>query len=174
MLAGKEAALDVEVEGALPGGLVELDRAAHGGVANIVVQHVDLPVGGGHASHELGHSLRVGDVAGVGRGTPALAQDDADRFLRGRQADVDTDDVGAVACRHRCRRLAVAPAWADGASPEDDRGLVPQTIGHLPDLLASLLVCLCRPSLLERRHPLRAQPYTVGGKLDIADRRSLL
>jgi len=52
MLAGEEAALDVEVEGALPGGLVELDRAAHGGVANIVVKHVDLPVGGGHASHD--------------------------------------------------------------------------------------------------------------------------
>jgi hypothetical protein len=27
MLTGKKAALDVEVEGALPGGLVELDRA---------------------------------------------------------------------------------------------------------------------------------------------------
>ena len=78
----------------------------------------------------FGDGLRVRDIAGMGRSTPAFAGDDAGRLVGRRAIDVHAGDMGTVAREQSRRRLAVAPAGADRARPEDDGDLVFQSVGH--------------------------------------------
>ena len=54
VLAGQEAAGDVQVDGAVPFGFRKLDRAAHLREADVVVQHVDPAVLGDHLRDQGG------------------------------------------------------------------------------------------------------------------------
>ena len=130
VLAGQEATGEVEVDGAVPAGLVELDRAAHLGIADVVVQDVDTAVAADHLVDDGLDRVRLRHVADGCFGPAALSRDDPDRLVRGLALDVDADDMGSVAGEQGGGRLAVAPTRPDRAGPEDDRNLVLQPVAH--------------------------------------------
>jgi len=121
VLAGQEHALEVEVKHVVPLGLRQLDRAAHAGVADVVVQHVDAAMPAHGVRHRLRHAVRPGDVRRQRLARQALGTGQVPRGLGRCQVAVDRHHQRArPAIGHR-GGVAVAPAQPDAPGAEHQR-----------------------------------------------------
>jgi hypothetical protein len=83
MLAGNETARNIEIDGAMPGRLIEFDRPAHCRVTHIIVKDIDTSVLRDDIRYDLSDSFGVRDVTGVRRRRSPFPANDVHRFLCG-------------------------------------------------------------------------------------------
>ena len=128
-LAGEKGRRHVDVERVVP--VLDRDRrqrAARPHPADIVVQHVDAPVGRHARLDRRRHRIRLRHVGRPGGRLAALRFDDSGGLLCGLDIDVDGEDLRALAPVDHRRRLAVAPAGPDRARAGHQRDLAGQPV----------------------------------------------
>src|ERR1700676_4690147 len=130
VLAGNEAPSDIQVECLMPLVFAQFDRTAHGGIAHVVVQHVNPAMPCNDIIHDLFDLFGSRNVADCSTCRPALGRNDFDSFLCCVRVEIDTDNMRAFAREERRCRLSVTPTRAYRAGTEHDCDFALETTGH--------------------------------------------
>jgi hypothetical protein len=138
VLAGQEDAFQVEIDLRVPGFLAHLDRAAGGGTANVVDEHIDAAEAAVAISDHGVNGGIVGDIA-LRRGEAAAELGDArDGFLHRGEVAVGAEHPRSFLGEEHGGGAAIAPAGADRAGAadddDDDDDLVLEALGHVSSL----------------------------------------
>jgi hypothetical protein len=94
------------------------------------VQNVDAPEVPERSFGCCAHIIELGDVGGERERRAALTCDQVGGGACRRFVDVDAGDLGAGSSIGDRARLAVAPAFANGTRPKNQRHAVLQLAGH--------------------------------------------
>jgi hypothetical protein len=127
MFAGKTTR-EIEIDGAMPSRLIELNRPAHCRVTHIVVKYVDTSMLRDDIRYDLSDSLGVGHITGVRCRRAPFSMDDIHCFLGGIPVDVDAPHL-SIAREQHGRRLVAQPR-TDGTGAEQDCDLILKTFRH--------------------------------------------
>jgi hypothetical protein len=136
----------------IPTLLAELGRAAGGGAAHIVDQHVDAAETGAAGAHQLLDLRAVGRVAFMRLDLAAGVAHARQRLGHGVGVLVGRKDPGALLGEDHRHGAAIAPARADAARAGHDCDLALQPSRHAPSRLD-----LSTPDPSDKLHEERAR-----------------